>query len=206
MTAEKGSSEFILIDQLFREQIVKSQAAPMFVAPKQDLSDEEEDRLAKANSLLKSMNYLMYLYGPVNFSPEHFRSATHVFDPGEYFLPEVPLETGLGDMWIHVSAKYGDVPFQDKIGEIVEASLHFLMGDQTSTFTIPRTDFKDHYKADTAEYVEEKDEEARTKAREKLPSVDELVKVEHIIDLVWDAYTNSDLVSNIDNPNIPNLL
>ena len=56
MTAEKGSSGFILIDQLFREQRSR---------------DEDEHRLAKANSLLKSINYLMYLYGPVKFSPKH---------------------------------------------------------------------------------------------------------------------------------------
>ena len=187
MLAEQEGLGFNLIDQLVREQYGR---------------DEDHHKVAKTNSLLKSINYLMYYYGPVKFFPDNFKSATKVFDPGEYSLPEVPLETELGDMWIHISAKYGDVPFQDKIGEIVEASLHFRMGDQTSTFTIPRTDFKNHSNADTAEDVEEKDEEAPIKASAQLPSLDELTKTEYIFSLVWSAYSNSGLVSN-DNPNVP---
>lgn len=190
MSAEQGSLGFNLTDQLFRAQ----------------RSRDEDEAKAKANGLLKSINYLMYIYGPVNFPPDHFRSATHIFDPGEYSLQEVPLETGFGDMWVHVSAKYGDVAFTDGLGEIVEGSLYFRMGDQTSIFTIPRTDFKDHYNADTVEYVEEKDEEVRVKARANLPPLDELFKVEHIFDLVWHAYINSGLVSNVYNPNFSRLL
>jgi hypothetical protein len=188
MTAEQGSQGFNPIDQLVRVR---------------DVRREELDRVTTADSLLERISFLMYSYGPVKFFPDSFKYATKVFDPGEYALPDVVLETADGDMQAHVSAKYGDVPFTDRLGEMTEASLHFQMGDQTATFTIPRTDFEDAYNADDTEDVEEEDEDAQISARvAQLPPLGELEKASYVLDLIKDAYERSGLVFNAINPDI----
>ena len=173
---EQGSQGFNPIDQIVRAR---------------DVRREELDRVTAA-------------YGPVKFFPDSFKYATKVFDPGEYALPDVALETADGAMQAHVSAKYGNVPFTDRLGEMTEASLHFQMGDQTATFTIPRTDFEDAYNADDTEDVEEEDEDAQISARAaQLPPLGELEKASYVLDLIKDAYKRSGLVFNAINPDVP---
>ena len=186
MAAEQRNQGFNPIDLLVGER---------------DRHIEDLDKVVKANDILRNVNWTMYEYGPVKFFPDRFDFAAHVFDPGEYSLPEVPLETKLGEIQVHLSAKYGDVPFDEDIAEITEVSLHFRLGEQSSTFTVPRTDFRDNYNDSPSE---SEDEDTRIKKQaELLPSLEALTNAEYVLELIRGAYGKSDLVPNEKNPHVP---